>query len=139
MIDLSIGMVSGADRRAPVSADERRRQIVEAAVRVFARAGYHGARVADIAVEAGVAYGLVYHYYPSKEALLEAIHVDTWAAVRAAFARACERSTSGRDRLSYIAHFLVSSFSRDPDLVRVLVREVARAPHLERQTAEMRA
>ena len=53
--------------------EERRRQILQAAVRAFARRGYHACRVSDIAKEAGVAYGLVYHYYKSKDALLEAI------------------------------------------------------------------
>ena len=43
----------------------KRRQILRAAITVFARSGYHGSRVADVAKEAGVAYGLVYHYYGS--------------------------------------------------------------------------
>jgi TetR/AcrR family transcriptional regulator, fatty acid metabolism regulator protein len=38
---------------------DKRRQILDAAVRVFARQGFHSTRVADIADEAGVAYGLV--------------------------------------------------------------------------------
>jgi AcrR family transcriptional regulator len=50
--------------------EERRRQILHAAVRAFARKGYHASRVSDIATEAGVAYGLVYHYFASKEGLL---------------------------------------------------------------------
>ena len=66
-------MAARADRQA-----ERRRQILDAAVKVFARSGFHGARVGDIAEEAGVAYGLVYHYFKSKEDLLETIFRDTW-------------------------------------------------------------
>jgi AcrR family transcriptional regulator len=122
-----------------VTADERRRQIVEAAVRVFARNGYHGCRVADIAEEAGVAYGLVYHYFSSKERLLEEIFAETWSDVLAACERAREREETGERRLSYIAHFLLSSFRRQPDLVRVLIREVARSPQLDRQTVELRS
>ena len=61
--------------------EERRRQILHAAVRAFARNGYHACRVSDIAKEAGVAYGLVYHYYSSKETLLEAIFKETWGAM----------------------------------------------------------
>ena len=49
------------------SAAYRRRQILDAAVRVFARQGFHTCRVSDIADEAGVAYGLVYHYFDSKD------------------------------------------------------------------------
>ena len=51
--------------------EERRRQILDAAVRAFAEKGYHACRVSDIAEEAGVAYGLVYHYFESKDAVLE--------------------------------------------------------------------
>ena len=42
---------------------DKRRQILDAAIRVFARQGFHATRVSDIADEAGVAYGLVYHYF----------------------------------------------------------------------------
>ena len=46
---------------------DKRRIILDAAVRVFARQGFHTCRVSDIADEAGVAYGLVYHYFQSKD------------------------------------------------------------------------
>jgi AcrR family transcriptional regulator len=111
-----------------ISADERRRQILDAAVRVFARAGYAGCRVADVAEEAGVAYGLVYHYFASKDALLEAISAETWQSVTDAVARAREREDTGPGRLSYVTHFLLTAWDRQPDLVRVLIREVSRAP-----------
>ena len=54
---------------------DKRRQILDAAIRVFARQGFHATRVSDIADEAGVAYGLVYHYFKSKDEVLErALH-----------------------------------------------------------------
>jgi TetR/AcrR family transcriptional regulator, fatty acid metabolism regulator protein len=48
-----------AGERASAVAADKRRQILDAAVRVFARRGFNGCRVSDIADEAGVAYGLV--------------------------------------------------------------------------------
>ena len=45
---------------------EKRKLLLDAAVRVFAKKGYHACRVGDIAKEAGVAYGLLYHYFSSK-------------------------------------------------------------------------
>ena len=51
--------------------EDKRRLILEAAVRVFARKGYHTCRVGDIAEEAGVAHGLLYHYFRSKDEVLE--------------------------------------------------------------------
>ena len=53
-----------------VAAQDKRRLILDAAVRVFARQGFHASRVADIADEAGVGYGLVYHYFGTKDAVL---------------------------------------------------------------------
>ena len=52
---------------------DRRKTILRAAVEVFARKGYHGCRIADVAKEAGVAYGLVYHYFRNKEELLQLV------------------------------------------------------------------
>ena len=62
---------------APAAADKRR-MILDAAVRVFARQGFHTCRVADIADEARVAYGLVYHYFSSKEQILDTLFLERW-------------------------------------------------------------
>jgi len=59
----------------PASA-ERREQILEAAMRVFARKGYADATNKDIATEAGITPGLIYHYFQDKRALFEAIFVE---------------------------------------------------------------
>jgi AcrR family transcriptional regulator len=56
--------------------EDRREQIMEAALRVFARKGYARASNKDIAREAGITPGLIYHYFESKEALLKAIFED---------------------------------------------------------------
>ena len=58
--------------------EEKRRLLLDAAVRVFARKGYHASRVGDIAEEAGVAYGLLYHYFESKEDVLLTVFRETW-------------------------------------------------------------
>lgn len=47
--------------------DERREQILQAALKVFARRGMVAAKISDIATEAGLSHGLVYHYFKSKE------------------------------------------------------------------------
>ncbi len=58
--------------RPDVSA-ERKAQILDAALRVFARKGFHKARMDDIAQEAGLSKGLLYWYFRSKDALIEAL------------------------------------------------------------------
>jgi TetR/AcrR family transcriptional regulator, fatty acid metabolism regulator protein len=112
---------------------ERQRQILEAAVRVFARNGYHTSRVADVAAEAGVAHGLVYHYFPSKAALLEAVFQETWQGLLEELRRLEGSGDTAREQLRKVAAIVLRTWRRDPDLIRVLVREVARSPQLQDQ------
>jgi TetR/AcrR family fatty acid metabolism transcriptional regulator len=109
------------------SSEEKRRQILDAAVRAFARRGYHACRVSDIAEEAGVAYGLVYHYFESKEAVLEAIFRDTWGMMLEAIRAVEDTEESSREQLRKTAAIVLRTWRNDPDLVRVLVREVTRS------------
>ena len=53
--------------------EQRKTQLLEAAQRVFSRQGFHAATVSDVAAEAGVSQGTVYHYFDSKESLLLAV------------------------------------------------------------------
>jgi TetR/AcrR family transcriptional regulator, fatty acid metabolism regulator protein len=111
---------------APAAADKRR-VILDAAVRVFARQGFHTCRVADIADEAGVAYGLVYHYFSSKEEILDTLFTDRWGVMLGAIGEADAERTSPRDKLAAIAGFIVDSYRHDPDLMKVIIVEVTRA------------
>jgi TetR/AcrR family fatty acid metabolism transcriptional regulator len=119
--------------------EDKRRLILDAAVRVFARKGYHTCRVGDIAEEAGVAHGLLYHYFRSKEELLETIFRETWRELLAAVQSVEETDETARERLAGIAKILLRSWRRDPDLVRVLVREVTRSSHLQERIDEIDA
>jgi TetR/AcrR family fatty acid metabolism transcriptional regulator len=122
-----------------VSAQEaKRRQILEAAVRAFARKGYHSCRVGEIAEEAGVAYGLVYHYFGSKEELLQEIFRDTWTQMLARIREVTESGEPANEQVRKVTALLLRTWRRDPDLVRVLVHEVTRSPEqLKRQIDEI--
>jgi TetR/AcrR family transcriptional regulator, fatty acid metabolism regulator protein len=122
-----------------VSAQEaKRRQIMEAAVRAFARKGYHSTRVGEIAEEAGVAYGLVYHYFGSKEEVLEEIFRDTWTQMLARIREVAESKEPAGEQVRKVTALLLRTWRRDQDLVRVLVREVTRSPEqLKRQIDEI--
>jgi TetR/AcrR family fatty acid metabolism transcriptional regulator len=119
--------------------EDKRRLILDASVRVFARKGYHTCRVGDIAEEAGVAHGLLYHYFRSKEELLETIFRETWRELLDAVQSVEETDETARERLAGIAKILLRSWRRDPDLVRVLVREVTRSSHLQERIDEIDA
>jgi AcrR family transcriptional regulator len=116
---------------------DRRRQILGAAVKVFAAKGFHAARVGDVAEEAGVAYGLVYHYFSSKDELLETIFRSTWTDM---LARVREVEASGvpaTEAVRQVTALLLRTWRRDPDLVRVLVREVTRSQHVQEEITEI--
>jgi TetR/AcrR family transcriptional regulator, fatty acid metabolism regulator protein len=106
---------------------DKRRVILEAAVRVFARQGFHTCRVSDIADEAGVAYGLVYHYFTSKEEILDTLFLERWDVMLAAIAEVDASPRSPREKLHAIAAFIVDSYRHDPELMKVIVVEVTRA------------
>ena len=110
--------------------EEKRRQILDAAVRVFAGQGYETARVGDIAREAGVAYGLVYHYFDSKEAVLQAVFGEAWERLLSALAQA-EHAGDAAEQLSLVIRIVLRTWRDDPDLVRLLVREVMRSPAIQ--------
>jgi AcrR family transcriptional regulator len=120
-----------------IASEEKRRLILDAAVRVFARKGYHTCRVGDIAEEAGVAHGLLYHYFSSKEELLETVFRETWAELLEAFGRVEESEEPAAEQLRQLAAILLRSWRRDPDLVRVLVREVGRSQTLPDRVEEI--
>jgi AcrR family transcriptional regulator len=117
--------------------EEKRRLILDAAVRVFARKGYHGSRVGDIAEEAGVAHGLLYHYFRSKDEVLATVFRENWGALVGRFREVAASDEPATERLRGIAKILLRSWVRDPALVTVMIREVARSPHLQSQVAEI--
>ena len=117
--------------------EEKRRLLLAAAVRVFARKGFHTCRVGDIAEEAGVAHGLLYHYFHSKDAVLETIFRETWADLLRALRDIETSGNPAREQLRHVAATVLRTWRHDPDLVRVLVREVARGPQLQREVEEI--
>ena len=118
-------------------ADAKRRLILDAAVRVFARQGYDASRVGDVAKEAGVAYGLVYHYFGSKEAVLEAVFREGWGRLLAAVALAEDTGQTAPDQLELVVKIVLRTWRDDPDLVRLLVREITRSPHITDELDEI--
>ena len=106
---------------------DRRRQILDAGIRVFAREGFHSCRVSDIADEAGVAYGLVYHYFKSKEELMNELFTERWSLLLAASEEVASQSGPAREKLDGIARFIIDSYRHDRELMKVIIVEVTRA------------
>ena len=112
---------------AKPGAVDKRRMILDAGVRVFARRGFHHCRVSDVADEAGVAYGLVYHYFRSKEEILNTLFLERWQFMLDAIAEIDARDLPAREKLDGVAAFIIDSYRHDPDLMKVIIVEVTRA------------
>jgi TetR/AcrR family transcriptional regulator, fatty acid metabolism regulator protein len=120
-----------------IAQEEKRRLILDAAVRVFARDGFHTSRVGDIAEEAGVAHGLLYHYFSSKDEVLLTVFSENWSDLLVRF-EAVESSVEPADeKLRGLVKILLRTWRNDPALVTVMVREVGRSPHLATQVDDI--
>ena len=99
-------------------------------MKVFAEKGYHGCRISDVAEEAGVAYGLVYHYYGNKDGLLASVFDTNWAFFAKAIDEIVATDSSMNDKLGHIVELAFSAFEMAPLVVKVLVLEFGRNARL---------
>jgi TetR/AcrR family transcriptional regulator, fatty acid metabolism regulator protein len=118
-------MASSGGRAA--NAVDKQRVILDAAIHVFARQGFHSCRVSDVADEAGVAYGLVYHYFSSKEEILNTLFTERWQLMLDAIVEIDARDQTARQKLYQVAGFIIDSYRHEPDLMKVIIVEVTRA------------
>ncbi|WP_437291958.1 TetR/AcrR family transcriptional regulator [Sorangium sp. So ce406] len=105
--------------------DERRRALLRAARAVFGRKGFAAAKIADIAAQAGISHGLVYHYYPEKESLFAATveaSAEGWEVLMA-LARA--REGTPWERLVYVCGQMIAGLREEPEHLLMTVHVVA--------------
>lgn len=119
------------------AAEDKRRQLLDAAVRVFARKGFHASRVGDIAEEAGVAHGLLYHYFKSKDNVLEAVFHENWNMLQLRIASVEETDEPAADQLRHVAAIVLRTWLHLPDVVTVVIREFGRSPELAERIGEL--
>ena len=103
---------------------EKPQQIIDAAIRVFARTGYYNSRVSDIAREAGIASGTIYLYFKTKDDILVTLFREKMAAF-VAYLRsqiAPERDPIARLRRLVRLHFAV--LESNPELAEVVQVEL---------------
>jgi AcrR family transcriptional regulator len=106
---------------------------------VFARQGFHTCRVSDIADEAGVAYGLVYHYFDSKGEILDTLFSERWQVLLDVIAEIERGDAPVREQLETIVAFIVDSYVHDPELMKVIIVEVTRAANTFGRTHQFAA
>jgi TetR/AcrR family transcriptional regulator, fatty acid metabolism regulator protein len=117
--------------------EDKRQQLLWAAVRVFARKGFHASRVGDIAEEAGVAHGLLYHYFRSKDQVLEAVFHENWSILVARIESVEETDEPAADQIRHIAAIVLRTWLHLPEVVRVVIQEFGRSPELAERLGEL--
>lgn len=125
--------MSNSSEASRLNPDERRDQILRVASSHFARTGYEAVSVQAIAADAGVTRALVYHYFPGKEALLDAVlrrEAETLLA-----ATAPDPELSRRENLQRALGLYLDHFSASGGALRDLYAPGATAPPLVRELA----
>ena len=110
--------------------DDRRRDILKAAVKVFAERGYHGCRISDVAEAAGVAYGLVYHYFGNKDGLLRHIFLHHWSVFSAAMQSISDEEPRAKAKIERYIDWILASYEQTPEVIKVLLLEFGRTSRL---------
>ena len=122
---------SGPARRSLPAADpEKRKRLLHAAAKTFGRRGFHEAKIADIAAEAGVAEGTVYLYFRNKEDLLGCVFDETMDEVLAEARAVRHAGGSSAEKLVRLVGLHLSFVGQDRDLASVFQIELRRSARL---------
>jgi TetR/AcrR family fatty acid metabolism transcriptional regulator len=100
--------------------------IIDAALKVFSTKGYAETRMADIAKEAKLSYGLIYHYFENKEKLFDAIVGNWWNAIYEEIERLKASPVSTKEKLVGIVRFMLNAYNEMPELMSIFIAEVSR-------------
>jgi TetR/AcrR family fatty acid metabolism transcriptional regulator len=116
---------------SPAGADpEKRQRILEAAVRVFGRRGYHDARIAEIAAAARVAEGTVYLYFRNKEHLFGTVFDEKMDELLARGRTIGASDVSASERLTRLVDLHLTFFAADRDLASLFQIELRRSARM---------
>ncbi len=131
------------ERRTPTSreqqAEQRRNQLIDIALDLFSEKGVDGATIKEIAAQADVAQGLVYHYFDSKEALLLAVieRHGPFAPLRVLLAQAFSQPI--HEGLHTLAHGVYRIMSERKKLLRIVLHEAMLRPEMRQILLGVRA
>ncbi len=107
-----------------VKEGNKEKDILEAAIKIFAESGYHKSKISKIADTAGVAIGSVYVYFKNKEDILLTIFSKLWKELYNNLQEIVKNdSLSNTEKFDSLIDLVFDSFSEDPELALVFVNE----------------
>ncbi|MBW2180246.1 MAG: TetR/AcrR family transcriptional regulator [Deltaproteobacteria bacterium] len=98
--------------------------IINAAIRTFSRKGYYNSRISDIAEDAKISHGLVYHYFSSKEQILITIFRDSFEEVLEEMSRIDKKKGTALDKLKAVITYTFKVVEHNRDLYKVRIMDV---------------
>ncbi len=108
------------------------RKIFQAAIKVIAEQGYHNTRISDIAKEAGVAYGLVYHYFGSKENIMFIILDEVTKKFSEKIEKIDSENIHTLEKLARISDYMFDTYLASKEIIQLLVREIIKEPNINK-------
>ena len=119
---------------APRNPDRTRRRILQAAIRLFSRQGFHAVSVDQIVGLARVNKRMVYHYFGSKDALFEAALSEVYRRIDAIEFHAVEQGGTPRERLARLLESYFEFLEAEPEFTRLLQWEnLEKGRHLTKE------
>ena len=117
-----------------VKEGNKEKDILDAAVKVFAKYGYHKTKVHNITESAGIATGSVYLYFKNKEAILDKLFEQLWEKLFKEITTLKERKDlNAAEKLDYLVDIFFDIFSENPKLAIVFVNEQNNIPHKKKE------
>jgi TetR/AcrR family fatty acid metabolism transcriptional regulator len=114
-------------RNPAVIKKDKEMAIFKAALKIVKQKGFHKARISDIAKEAGISYGLVYHYFKNKEELFDTILNRWWDGLFQLMADVSKAEYHAHKKLSSIIRHFLDTYQREPELVNIFITEISRS------------
>jgi len=122
-----------------LSAEDRRRQIVRAAITLFARKGFEGTTTKEIAQAAGVSEALIFRHFPTKQDLYAAIMDQQMKDCRRSFQQQLRAAMAHRDDRAFLvrlAEEILRTYREDPDFIRLMLFSALEGHELSRMVYE---
>lgn len=114
---------------------EKKKLILDAAVKVFARRGFYNARISEIASNAGVADGTIYNYFKNKDDLLISIFDESISEIINRFRKEIAGTLDPAEQIRTFALLHFQIVENQPDLAKVLQLELRQSNHFIKEYA----
>ncbi|HGE72347.1 TPA: TetR/AcrR family transcriptional regulator [Candidatus Poribacteria bacterium] len=107
--------------------NEKRKRILDSAIKVFAKTGYSDARIQDVAEEAGVSHGTVYIYFKNKDALFMSIFQEILGELIQYISSEIQKEKNAEDKIRRIISMQLDIIEENPDLTKLILIEFPRS------------